>query len=118
MNIRNIFNVIRNYRGEEGEISFSELKKIKNSNPNSILLDVRSPQEYKEGHLNGAINIPLYELERCCSCNLKEKNKTIIVYCQSGIRSKKAIKILRKNEFNNLYHLKDGLDGIADFPIQ
>ena len=92
--VRNIFNVIRNYRGEEGEISFSELKKIKNSNPNSILLDVRSPQEYKEGHLNGAINIPLYELERCCSCNLKEKNKTIIVYCQSG------------------------LDGIADFPIQ
>jgi len=42
----------------------------------------------------------------------KEKDMIIIVYCQSGIRSKKAIRILNKNGFKNLYHLKDGLDGI------
>lgn len=60
----------------------------------------------------GAINIPLYELEKCYDCKLKEKDKIIIVYCQSGIRSKKAIQILKKGGFKNLYHLKDGLDGI------
>ncbi len=112
MRIKNIFSIIKNYRGDEEDININELIEIKKINPTSILLDVRSPQEYNEGHLNGAINIPLYELERCCNCNLKEKDKTIIVYCQSGIRSKKAIKILRKNEFKNLYHLKDGIDGI------
>lgn len=94
------------------DININEIMDIKRTNPNSILLDVRSPQEFKEGHLNGAINIPLYELEMCCTCKLKEKNRLIIVYCQSGIRSKKAIKILNKNGFKNLYHLKNGLDGI------
>lgn len=62
--------------------------------------------------LTGAINIPLYELEVCSDCKLKEKDKIIIVYCQSGIRSKKAMKILNKNGFKNLYHLKGGLDAI------
>ena len=63
---------------------------------------------------NGAINIPLYELEICSDCRLKEKDRIIIVYCQSGIRSKKAIKILSKNGFKNLYHLKGGLDEIQN----
>ncbi|MBQ2917182.1 MAG: rhodanese-like domain-containing protein [Clostridia bacterium] len=58
------------------------------------------------------MNIPLYELEQCSDCKLKDKGKTIIVYCQSGIRSKKAINILKKNGFKNLYHLKGGLDEI------
>ena len=52
------------------------------------------------------------ELEKYCECKLKQKERTIVVYCQSGIRSKKAIKILNKNGFTNLFHLKGGLDGI------
>lgn len=48
----------------------------------------------------------------CCNCKLKEKDRIIIVYCQSGVRSKKAVKILNKDGFKNIYHLKNGLDGI------
>ena len=48
----------------------------------------------------------------CSDCIIKEKERIIIVYCQSGIRSKKAIKILYKNGFKNIYHLKGGLDQI------
>ena len=112
MHIKNIFRSLKYCRNNERDININELMYVISTNPNSILLDVRSPQEYKEGHLNGAINIPLYELKMCCDCNLKEKDKIVIVYCQSGIRSKKAIKILDKNGFKNLYHLKNGLDGI------
>ena len=112
MHIKNIFKNLKYCRNNERDININELMYVISTNPNSILLDVRSPQEYKEGHLNGAINIPLYELEMCCDCNLKEKDKIVIVYCQSGIRSKKAIKILNKNGFKNLYHRRDGLDGI------
>lgn len=65
-----------------------------------------------KGIWGGAINIPVYELEICSYCKLKEKDRIIIVYCQSGIRSKKAIKILKKQGYKNLYHLKNGLDGI------
>ena len=43
---------------------------------------------------------------------MNKKDAIIIVYCQSGIRSKKAIEILNKNGYKNLYHLKNGLDGI------
>lgn len=60
----------------------------------------------------GAINIPLYELEKCCDCKLKDKETIIIAYCRSGKRSLKAIKILKKAGFKNLYNLENGFDGI------
>lgn len=108
----NITKILKRYRYSQKDININELKEIRQNNEKVILLDVRSPQEFNEGHLNGAINIPLYELETCGSCKLNDKGRVIIVYCQSGIRSKKAIRILNKNGFKNLYHLKNGLDGI------
>lgn len=111
MKISDFIKKIKNYRVEK-EINIEELNQIIKTNQNIILLDVRSPQEYKEGHLMGAINIPLYELETNYKNKLNDKKEVVIVYCQSGIRSKKAIKILQKYGFTNLYHLKNGLDGI------
>lgn len=52
MKIKNIFNIIKEYRENEEDISIEELNEIVRTNTNSILLDVRSPQEYKEGYLN------------------------------------------------------------------
>lgn len=111
MKVKNILKKIKKCRNSE-DIDLEEVKAILNTNSNSLLLDVRSKQEFKEGHLNSAINIPLYELETCCNWKLKDKNTIIVIYCKSGIRSKKAIKILKKYGFNNLYNLKGGLDSI------
>ena len=94
------------------EIDYNELKEILKQNKDIILLDVRSMQEFCEGHLNYAINIPLYELQNSINKKIIDKGRVIIVYCQSGIRSKKAIRILYKNGYKNLYHLKGGLDEI------
>ena len=93
-------------------LSLNEIKEIMKNNENAILVDVRSRQEYLEGHLNGSVNIPLYELEQCCERTLKDKEAIIIVYCQYGARSKKAIMLLKRHGYRNLYHLKDGLDAI------
>ena len=93
-------------------LSLNEIKEIMKNNDNAILVDVRSRQEYLEGHLNGSVNIPLYELEQCCERTLKDKEAIIIVYCQYGARSKKAIMLLKRHGYRNLYHLKDGLDAI------
>lgn len=93
-------------------LSLNEIKEIMKNNENAILVDVRSRQEYLEGHLNGSVNIPLYELEQCCERTLKDKEAIIIVYCQYGVRSKKAIMLLKRHGYRNLYHLKDGLDAI------
>lgn len=93
-------------------LSLNEIKEIMKNNENTILVDVRSRQEYLEGHLNGSVNIPLYELEQCCERTLKDKEAIIIVYCQYGARSKKAIMLLKRHGYRNLYHLKGGLDAI------
>ena len=106
MNIRNIFYKSKKNRGNNNYIEIEEAKEIINNNSNSILFDVRSVQEYKEGHLQGAINIPIYELDIKYKKKLKEKDAIIIVYCQGERRSKKAINILEMKGFTNLYHLK------------
>jgi len=86
-----------------------EIMNIVKNNKNVVLLDVRSKQEYDEGHLRGAINIPLYELEYRAENELGDKNCIIISYCSAGIRSKKAIEILKKMGYRNLYNVEDGV---------
>lgn len=79
---------------------------------NVILLDVRSPQEFRENRINGAMNIPWYDISsRICSI-VPNKENIIVVYCQSGERSKKSCKVLEKMGYINLYNLKGGLDNI------
>ncbi len=58
-----------------------------------IIVDVRTKEEYDEGHIEGAINIPYDEIDE--NTNL-DKNKTIMVYCKSGVRSNKAYNTLKE----------------------
>ena len=55
-----------------------------------IILDVRTPQEFKEGHIKGAINIPNEEIGSGDIPELPSKDQLILVYCRSGNRSKQA----------------------------
>lgn len=114
MNIRKMMQTLfyRCSNAEENCIDYENAKEILKSKKQAILLDVRSEQEYKEGHLAGSINIPLFDLERGSKkidCN---KQNIIIVYCQSGKRSKKAVRILEQEGYENVYEIKGGLDEI------
>lgn len=60
------------------------------NNKNIVIIDVRTEDEYKSGHLKEAINIPVGEIESITI----SKDKTLIVYCRSGSRSASAAKIL------------------------
>ncbi len=77
-----------------------------------LLIDVRSPQEYKEFHLDGAINLPLYDIELQVGNKIKRKDTPMIIYCQSGSRSRKALQILKQEGYQNLFEIKGGLDNI------
>jgi phage shock protein E len=69
-------------------------------NDNAFLVDVRTQQEFAEGSVKGAINIPLDQVQRQLD---KFKNKKhIIVFCRSGNRSNQALSILQQNGFNNV----------------
>ncbi len=61
--------------------------------------------------MKDAILIPLYELDNNIENIIKNKQTVIVVYCQVGKRSKKAIVILKKHAYENVFHLKGGLDG-------
>lgn len=87
----------------QNEISFDELKNLQNYQ----LIDVREPHEYAQKNLGGEL-MPLSELEKYLP--KISRDKTVVVHCQSGIRSMKAIKFLKENHgFENLINLKGGM---------
>ena len=90
------------------DITMHDLKNKQNNG--AIVVDVRSSQEFKEGHIEGAINIPEYKIN--CNINkvLKDKEIEIVLYCSSGIRSKDAYKKLNKLGYKNVYNLYGGLE--------
>ncbi len=93
---------------QNGDITIEELKgKILQG---AILIDVRSNQEYREGHLNGAINIPDFEIANRVQREIPKKNQLIVLYCQYGGRSRNAMKIMTKMGYTNVYNLYGGLD--------
>lgn len=62
----------------------------------AVIVDVRTPQEYNDGHISNSLNIPVQQIEARVS-TLKKKNKTVILCCKSGGRAGQAKKILLKN---------------------
>ncbi len=61
----------------------------------AVLLDVRTPQEYREGHIPGSKNVPLQELGRVTAV-AAGKDTPLFVYCHSGARSRQAVNELRR----------------------
>ena len=84
-------------------ISSEEAKRIMENEENYIILDVRTEEEYKKGHIPEAINIPNEEITLETTNNLTDKDQLILVYCRSGNRSKEASKKLVELGYTNVY---------------
>ena len=69
----------------------------------AIIVDVRSKGEFAGGHIRGSINIPVDQLANNLS-KLKDKNKTIITCCASGMRSGSAKTMLLKNGYTDVHN--------------
>jgi phage shock protein E len=70
----------------------------------ATLLDVRSPAEHAAGHIDGALNIPVGDLEQRLS-ELSGKDQPIVVYCRSGARSASAKRVLQGAGFTAVHDL-------------
>ncbi|MBP3255776.1 MAG: rhodanese-like domain-containing protein [Clostridia bacterium] len=104
--------LIKKQRGtDEFCIDYETAKNMLNKEKDSILIDVRSPQEYREKHLYGSVNIPLFDFERG-NYKIENKNKLIILYCEYGKRSKKVFNMLKKAGYTKVYQIDGGLDNI------
>jgi rhodanese-related sulfurtransferase len=80
-----------------------------NSTQSSVLLDVRTPEEFNAGHIQSAINIDFQNQSFLSDIKNLDNSKTYFVYCRSGNRSGKAISIMNENGFKNIYELQEGI---------
>ena len=83
-----------------------------------MLLDVRTPEEYAEGHIKGAKLIPIQEL----AGRLAEvpHDKRVYLYCHSGVRSARASKLLADHGYTNIENIKGGIVAWkqAGYPVE
>ncbi len=76
----------------------------------AIICDIRSPQEYNEGHLPGAILLPEYEIFRNAIKILPNKDSVIILYCGTGSRSYSSLRKFQRLGYTNVYNLYKGTE--------
>ena len=86
------------------------LKAYVEKNTNTLILDIRSDLEWENGHIPGAMHIPLNELEQKFGMLRGEMERNIAVICQSGFRSGQACELLSHNGFDNVINIEGGLN--------
>lgn len=87
-------------RGANINVGVEEFK----GNSNAVLIDVREADEYRQGHIPGAINVPLSNLNKITSV-VKEKDKELYVYCLSGSRSSQAVPAMKRLGYSNVKNI-------------
>ena len=95
-------------------ITAEEAKQIMDSEEGYIILDVRTREEYDQGHIPGAIVIPHEEIAEKAEDVLTDKDQLILVYCRSGRRSKIAAEALVELGYTNIKEF----GGIIDWPYE
>lgn len=96
--------------GRVPEISSEELNSLLNSNLGAVqILDVRTKAEWRFGHIKGAINIPIINLNRAVDNLDFDKNIMVITICLSAHRSIPAVRILRDLGYKDVKQLKGGM---------
>ena len=78
-------------------------------NPDFVILDIRTPQEYRQGHISGSVNLDFYSPDFEHSIMNLDKDKILLIYCRSGNRSGRALGILEGKGFSRVYHLSNGI---------
>ena len=98
-------------KGNYRQISMDQAVKMMKDEKDYIILDVRRPDEYAEGHIPGAINVPNEEIGTAEILELPSKSQLILVYCRSGRRSKEAAEKLAGLGYTNIVEF----GGIQDY---
>ena len=92
------------------QISMEEAVKIMEDETGYLIVDVRRPDEFSEGHIPGAINVPNEEITDEMPEALPDKDQMILIYCRSGNRSKQASEKLAKIGYTNIYEFGGIID--------
>ena len=80
-----------------------------NGDDEFAILDIRTPGEFQSGHLAKSIPIDFYSPTFADQLNRLDKTKTFLVYCRTGNRSTKSLKLFKKLKFQKIYHMASGI---------
>jgi rhodanese-related sulfurtransferase len=92
-------------------ITVDDAIELMKSTKDLVVIDVRTGEEYKSGHIQGAKNFPLGEIPRRLKELEKYRGKPLLVHCATGNRSSRAVAILLKHNYVPIYHMNRGLQG-------
>jgi len=89
------------------------------NNPDFVILDVRTPHEFKSGHIEKAILLDYYSKTYTDELKRLDKSKTYLIYCRSGNRSGKTLDLIIDMGFNHAYNMDKGIRGWRSkgFPV-
>ena len=93
--------------GDYGDVSIQEAIELMEQKPDLVLLDVRTVSEFDEGHIEGAINIPVDEIAD--RLDELDKEDELLVYCRTGNRSRSAVTILSDADYTKIYNMHEGI---------
>jgi phage shock protein E len=89
-------------------VSPDEAEKLLKENPSIVVLDVRTDDEFKSGHIPGAKNLDILSPDFAKQLAALDKSKTYLVHCAAGHRSARACAAMDEQKFTAIYHLNEG----------
>ena len=89
-------------------VTISEAEKLMKEDPKVVVIDVRTPEEFKTGHITGAKNLDFNADGFEKQIAALDKSKTYIVHCAAGGRSAQACKIIEQVKLPSVYHMNEG----------
>ncbi len=94
--------------GVAKNVSPDEAEKLLKDHPKTVVLDVRTPEEFAKGHIAGAKNVDFKAADFAEKVAALDKGKTYLVHCAAGGRSSKTLDLMKGKNFAALYHLNEG----------
>lgn len=96
------------------DITLAQAKKMIADDNNLVVLDVRKPDEISQGKINGAVELNFYDSDFKTKIEALDKSKNYLVYCRSGNRSGKTIKMMSEMGFDETYNMMGGYTAWTD----
>jgi len=99
------------------DVSALSIQKLLDTKSAPTILDIRTPEEFKQLHLKNALNVNFKSENFAQELAKLDKSKPYILHCKSGGRSTKALALMKKLGFTNVLHMKGGIDEWNRLPV-
>ena len=109
-----MFLIVNIHAADPKNISINDAAKLMKKDTNLVILDIRTPDEFKEGHIKGAKNIDFNDKDFSQRISKLDKSKTYIIHCAAGGRSARACTQIKSMDFKHMLHMNEGFSAWSE----